>query len=54
MGFHYLTFMGRNSKNKNKLTSGQIMNNAGMNSKDIVNNVGIFNDNVIKNSIFSE
>ena len=44
MGLHYVTFMGRNLKNKKKLTPVWITNSTGLNSKKIVNTVGNFND----------
>ena len=44
MGLRYLTFMGRNLKNKKKLMLVRIMNNVGMNSMNIENNVNIFSD----------
>jgi hypothetical protein len=46
MGLHYLTFMGRNLRNKKKLMSVQIMNTADVNNKNVVKNVAM-------NSIFN-
>ena len=52
MGFHYLTFMGRNLESRKKLTPVRLMNSAGLNNKNIMNSVGIFNynSNIIINS----
>ena len=50
MGLRYLIFMGRNSKNKKKLSLVRIMNSVNMNTKDVVNNVRIFNIFVAMNS----
>ena len=44
MGLHYLTFMGRNLKNKKKPIPVRIMSSTGLNSKNIVNSVGTFDD----------
>ena len=54
MGLHYLTFMGRNLKNKKKLTFVQIMNSVGMNNNDIMSHVSTFNDSVAINNNFIE
>ena len=44
MGLRYLYFMGRNLKNKKKLTLVRIMISVGLNKKNIMNSVGIVND----------
>jgi hypothetical protein len=54
MGICYLTFTGRNLKNKKKLTPVQIMKNVSINDKNIVNNVGMFDDSDVMNNYFSE
>jgi hypothetical protein len=54
MGLHYLAFMGRYLKLKEKTDVGTKMNSACMNRKNIVNNVGIFNDGATMSSIFHE
>ena len=54
MGFHFLTFMGRNLLNKKQMMSIQIMNSGGMNNKNIVKSVNIFNGSVVVTSIFNE
>ena len=54
MGLHYLTFMGRNLKNRKKLMLVHIMNSVSLNSKNIVNGVGILNESVVINNIFME
>ena len=46
--------MGRNLENKKKLMPLQIMNIAGMKSKNIANSVNIFSDNVVMTSTFNE
>lgn len=43
---HYLVFMKRNLQNGKKLMSIQIINDAGMDSKNIVNNAYLFNEMV--------
>ena len=54
MDVQYLIFMGRNLENKKKLMPLQIMNIAGMKSKNIANSVNIFSDNVVMTSTFNE
>ena len=54
MGLHYITSMGRNLRNKKKLTPVRISNSANMSSKHSVNNVGTFTDSTTMNNIFSE
>lgn len=47
--------MGRNFKNKNKLTPVQIMSSVNKNSKNIVKvSIDIFDDSAIMNSNFKE
>ena len=46
MDLQYLTFVGRNLENKKQLTLLQMMNNAGLDSKNIMNSFSIFNDNM--------
>ena len=41
MGFHYLTFMKSNLKNKKKLTLARIMNSADKNSKNVLKRIGM-------------
>ena len=44
MGLHYLTFMGGNLNNREKLTLVQIVNSVDLYTTNIENSVGIFND----------
>lgn len=44
--------MGRNLETGENLMLVQIMNNAGLNSKNIMNNVNTSNDRVVINSMF--
>ena len=54
MGLHYLTFMGRNLRDRKKLMLVQMMNSVNMNTKNSVNSVSMVNDSDSINSIFSE
>ena len=54
MGFHYLTFMGRNLENREKLRHVHTMNRADLCSKNIVNSVGVFSDSVSIDSMYRE
>ena len=54
MGFHYLTFMGRNLKSRKKLMLVRTINIGNMNSKNILNSVSIFNESVVVTSNYRQ
>ena len=51
MGLHYLTFTGRNPRNRKKLTLTWLLNSVIMNSKNMVNDANIFKFSDALNSI---
>ena len=54
MGLHYLTLMGRNLENKEKLTPIRIVNAAGMNNMNNLYSANIFSDSAVISNIFNE